>query len=255
MEVIAIANQKGGVGKSVTAAALSAGLSFKGYRVLSVDLDAQRNFSFLLHARGGVTILEVLTGEATVEEATQRMERGDAIAASPQLVAADFLVKGARREYRLQDALVPIKEKYDFVVLDTPPALGTLTVNALTAASSVVVPALADVFSVQGVLEFGETVRNIQRRSNPALRHRGILITRYSGRSIISRDMADTLREAAQRDGTKVFEIAIREAVAIREAAARGTDIFSYAPKSKASGDYRAFIEELLKNITERDGD
>ena len=257
MKVITVSNQKGGVGKSVTAAALSAGLSIRGYRVLSIDLDAQRNFSFLLHVMGGEgpTVLEVLTGEATAEAAIRPGGRGDAIASSSQLVAADFLITGTRREYRLMDALKPVNEKYDFAVLDTPPALGTLTVNALTAASGVVVPALADVFSVQGVLEFGETVRSVQQRSNPSLKHMGILLTRHNERSIISRDMADTLREAAQRDGTKVFRTPIRDTVAIREAAAQGTDIFSYAPKSKAAEDYSAFIEELLSDIGQKRSD
>ena len=251
MEVIAIANQKGGVGKTVTASALSAGLSLKGYRVLSIDLDSQRNFSFLLHIRGGnsPTILDVLVGDSAVDAAIQATGQGDAIAASPQLVAADFLIKGTKREYRLSNALDPLKKKYDFAVLDTPPALGTITVNALTAASSVVVPALADVFSVQGVLEFGETVRNVQQRSNPFLKHRGILLTRHNDRSVISRDMVDTLKEAAQRDGVKLFSTAIRDTVVIREAAASGTNIFSYAPKSKAAADYLAFIEELLRDI------
>lgn len=257
MEVIAIANQKGGVGKTVTASALSAGLFLKGYRVLSIDMDAQRNFSFLLHIRGGnsPTILDVLTGEVAVDAAIQHTEQGDAISSSPQLVAADFLIKGSKREYRLRNALEPLQETYDFAILDTPPALGTLTVNAFTAASSVVVPALADVFSVQGVLEFGETVRNVQQRSNPSLRHRGILITRHNDRSIINRDMVDTLKEAAQREGVKVFSTAIHDTVVIREAAASGTNIFSYAPKSKAAVDYMDFIEELLRDIKqERNG-
>lgn len=254
MEVIAVANQKGGVGKSVTAAALSAGLSLRGYRVLSIDLDAQRNFSFLLHVMGGddPTVLEVLTGEATAEAAIRQGRSGDAIASSPQLVASDFLITGTRREYRLTDALKPVNGKYDFAVLDTPPALGTLTVNALTAASGVIVPALADVFSVQGVLEFGETVRNVQQRSNKNLKHMGILITRHNERSIISRDMTDTLREVAQREGAKVFKTPIRDAVAIREAAAQGMDIFSYAYKSKAAADYSAFIDELLNDIGQK---
>ena len=253
-KVIAIINQKGGVGKSTTAEALAAGLTLKGYRVLSIDLDAQSNLSYTAGARtDGATVLGVLTGEVKAADAIQKTATGDIIAASKALAGADAFINDTGKEYRLKEALEPISGAYDFIVIDTPPALGILTINALTACDSVIIPAQADIYSLQGIEQLAETMKPVKKYCNHALKIEGILLTRYSTRSILSREVAELAEQLANRLETKLFKATIRDAVAVREAQLSQESIFSYAPKAKVTEDYRAFIEELLTADKERE--
>ena len=246
MEVIAVANQKGGVGKSVTAAALSAGLSIRGYRVLSIDLDAQRNFSFLLHVMGedSQTVLEVLTGDVTAEAAIRQGRSGDAIAASPQLVAADFLITGTRREYRLMDALKPINEKYDFAVLDTPPALGTLTVNALTTANSVLVPIQCEFYAMEGLTQLMYTIQLVQKKLNPSLQMEGVVFTMYDVRTNLSQQVVDSVKQYLK---DKVYDTIIPRNVRLAEAPSHGMPIMEYDSRSNGAEAYRKLADEVIR--------
>lgn len=247
-EIIAISNQKGGVGKSTTANALGAGLFHKGYRVLYVDMDAQGNLSYSMGARAGaISSLEVLTGTATAREAIIKTAQGDLIPASPALASADLIIKDTGREYKLKEALEPILGDYDYIVLDTPPALGTLTINALTACNSVIVPTQADIFSLQGIGQLVQTVKTVQRYTNRDLTIKGLLVTRYNGRAVLTRDMTELLEDTANQLQTKLFNTRVRECIALKEAQASQQDIFSYSPKSNATQDYTAFIEEVLE--------
>lgn len=247
-EIIAISNQKGGVGKSTTANALGAGLFHKGYRVLYVDMDAQGNLSYSMGARAGaISSLEVLTGTATAREAIIKTAQGDLIPASPALASADLIIKDTGREYKLKEALEPILGDYDYIVLDTPPALGTLTINALTACNSVIVPTQADIFSLQGVGQLVQTVKTVQRYTNRDLTIKGLLVTRYNGRAVLTRDMTELLEDTANQLQTKLFNTRVRECIALKEAQASQQDIFTYSPKSNATQDYTAFIEEVLE--------
>ena len=247
-EIIAISNQKGGVGKSTTANALGAGLFHKGYRVLYVDMDAQGNLSYSMGARAGaISSLEVLTGTATAREAIIKTAQGDLIPASPALASADLIIKDTGREYKLKEALEPILGDYDYIVLDTPPALGTLTINALTACNSVIVPTQADIFSLQGVGQLVQTVKAVQRYTNRDLTIKGLLVTRYNGRAVLTRDMTELLEDTANQLQTKLFNTRVRECIALKEAQASQQDIFTYSPKSNATQDYTAFIEEVLE--------
>ena len=145
--IYAVINQKGGVGKSTTAAAIWAGLNKRGYKTLAVELDAQGNLAYIARAnngRGQLTALSVLTREATAEEAIQHTETGDIIAANKELAGADAFITSTGKEYRLKEALDSLKACYDYIVIDTPPTLGILTINALTAADSVIIPVQAD---------------------------------------------------------------------------------------------------------------
>ena len=244
--VVAVANQKGGVGKTTTAHAVGAGFLARGKRVLFVDLDAQGNLSYVLGALEGLPgAYQLLTRQAKPEACAQGAPGRTLIAASPELHAADMELTMTGKEYRLREGLAPLLPDYDFVIVDTPPALGTLTVNALTAADGVIVPAQADVFSLQGVGQLYQSIEAVQRYCNPRLAVWGILVTRYSPRAILSRDMHTLLQQTAQALGTKVFGTAIRETVAAREAAASRKDLLSYAPKSSASLDYDALVDEL----------
>lgn len=246
-EIIAISNQKGGVGKSTTANALGAGLFHKGYRVLYVDMDAQGNLSYSMGARAGaISSLEVLTGTATAREAIIKTAQGDLIPASPALASADLIIKDTGREYKLKEALEPILGDYDYIVLDTPPALGTLTINALTACNSVIIPAQADIYSLQGISQLNSTIQTVKKYCNPALSIMGIVLTRYNGRSIIRREVAEMLEQTAQSLNTKLFRAKVRECTALVEAQATKQSIYSYAPRSNATADYKALVAEIL---------
>ena len=247
-ETIAIVNRRGGVGKTATAHAVGAGLSLKGYSVLFVDLDSQCNLSFDVGAKPApLTSMEVLSGTATAEEAIQHTQGGDIIPASPSLAVADTTIDGTGKEYRLKEALEPIQGLYDYIIVDTPPALGVLTVNALTASQSAVIPAQAEVHSLQGIGLLYESIRAVKKYTNPALTIKGILITRYNGRAVLSRDMRSNLEDTAKELGTRVFDTPIRECTAIKEAQATQSNIYTYAPRSNATADYTALIEEIIK--------
>lgn len=245
--IYAIINQKGGVGKSTTAQALTAGLARRNFRTLAVDLDAQGNLSYTAGAsQDGPTALELLTGEAAAGEAIQRTAAGDVIAASKALAGADGFLADTGKEYRLKEALESIQKAYDYIILDTPPALGILTINALTASTGVIIPAQADIYSLQGIEQLAETMKPVKRYCNPALQVEGILLTRYSPRSVLSREVAELAGQLAAKLGTKLFKAAIREAIAIKEAQISQQTIYSYAPKSNVTADYEQFISELL---------
>jgi chromosome partitioning protein len=246
-ECIAISNQKGGVGKSTTASALGAGLFLKGYKVLYVDLDAQGNLSYSMGATNkALTSLEMLTGTATAKEAIVQTLQGDLIPASPALASADAIVTDTGKEYRPKEALEPVKGDYDYISLDTPPSLGVLTVNALTACNSVIIPAQADIYSLQGIGQLSQTMETVKKYCNPALTIKGILTTRHSSRTVLARDMTQLLEDTARELNTKLYSSRIRECVALKEAQASQQDIYSYSPRSNATADYTAFVEEVL---------
>ena len=247
MKTLAIVCQKGGVGKSTTALNLGAGLSLKGKRILFIDLDAQGNLTETLGCGGdGVTALDVLTGESIGKEALRQTALGDLIAAGPGLSGADMTVSNVRREYRLKDALMPLRDKYDYAIIDTPPALGILTVNALTAATEAIVTVQADVYSLRAIGQLSLTVDAVRQHCNAALSIGGILLTRHSARAVLSRDMAEMIEQTAAALHTKVFAASIREAVAIKESQACQQDIFTYAPRSGVAKDYQDFVNEYL---------
>ena len=154
---------------------------------------------------------------------------------------------GVGTEFRLREAIDVIRDDYDYVVIDTPPALGILTVNALTACTRAIIPAQADIYSFQGVSQLYKTITTVKRYCNPDLEVAGILLTRYSPRAILSRDVADMLSKTAEQIQTKLFNATIREAVSVKEAQANQTDVYEYNPKSNVSLDYEAFTEELLE--------
>ena len=246
-QVITITNRRGGTGKTCTTSALVAGLANRGYKTLCIDLDSQVNLTFDMGASSeGITVMELITGQATAEEAIQHTANGDIIAGSPQLATADLTLTGKGKEYKLKDAIQPLLPEYDYILIDTAPSLGVLTVNALTASDSTIITAQAEVHSLQGIGQLYETIKAVRAHSNPALRINGILITRYNDRTIIARDMRVNLVQVAEVMGTKVFMRPIRECNALKEAQALQTNIFSYAPRSNASKDYNSLIDELI---------
>lgn len=247
IKTIAIINQKGGVGKSTTALCVGAGLSLKGYKVLYIDLDAQGNLTYTLGAdTKGLTALDILTKEATAEQTIQRTAQGDVISASPSLAGADTLITAVGKEYRLKEALEPIKEKYDYIIIDTPPALSVLTINALTACTGVIIPAQADIYSLQGISQLNNTIQTVKQYCNPSLEVMGIVLTRYSSRAILSREVAEMIEQTAENLNTKLYKATVRENIAVKEAQASQQNIFEYAPKSNAAADYLALVDEII---------
>lgn len=247
--IYAVINQKGGVGKSTTAATLWAGLNKRGYKALAVELDAQGNLAYIANAnngRGQLTALSVLTREARAEEAIQHTESGDVIAANKELTGADAFITSTGKEYRLKEALESLKNSYDYIIIDTPPALGILTINALTAADRVIIPVQADILSLQGIDQLMETITPVKQYCNPNLKIEGIIIDRYETRTVLTRELTAYLNNLAAQIGTKVFESKIREAITLKEAQLQRKNIFDYAPRAKVTADYNAFIDELI---------
>ena len=247
MKTIAIINQKGGVGKSTTALAIGAGLTLKGYSVLYTDLDAQGNLSYTLGANTqGYNAMGVLQRPETAKEEIQHTPQGDIIASSPALAGADAVITETGKEYRLKEALESLSGAYDFCIIDTPPALGILTINALTACEGAIIPAQADIYSLQGISQLNSTIQTVKKYCNPALSIMGIVLTRYNGRSIIRREVAEMLERTAEQLHTKLYTSKIRECVSLIEAQATRQTIYNYAPKSNASKDYTALVAEIL---------
>lgn len=254
-EIYAIINQKGGVGKSTTALALSCGLAATGQRVLAIDLDAQGNTSYTLAAAEDAPgAMEVLTQAVPIREAIQHTWGPDIVAASPALSSADLSLTQTGKEYRLREALEEISEEYDYIVIDTPPALGILTINALSAATSAIIPAQADIYSLQGIGQLYSTLTAVRRYTNPGIRIDGILITRYNPRAILSRDITEMIEHTAQQLDTQVFDAKIRESIAVKEAQANKQSLFTYAPRNNATLDYAAFIAQLLERSAKHRG-
>ena len=248
MKIIAITNQKGGVGKTTTATALAAGLQMQGFRTLLVDTDPQGNASDTYGLdEDRPTVYDVFTGAVTAQEAIQHTAQGDLLPGDIQMSAADMTFTRQGREFILREALSPIAAQYDYLILDTPPALGVTTINALTAADSLIVPVLADRYSLKGINQLTDTIETVQKYSNPRLRIEGILLTRYNARMILSRDVRFTIEQMAESWNTKVFKTTIRQSVTIPESQTQQESIFHYAPDSTTGQDYAAFIEEFLK--------
>lgn len=251
-KIIAVINQKGGVGKSTTAQALTAGLFLKGYKVLAIDIDAQSNTTYSLGGRkDGATVLGLLLKEIKTADAIQHTKYGDLIAGNKGLAAAQTLLNDTGKEYRLTEALEDIKDNYDYIIIDAPPALSILTINALTAADSAIIPVQADIYSLQGVADLIDTIEPVKKYCNPKLEIGGLLFTRYNSRSAFNSELMDYAGKLARNVGTKIYKSTIREAISIRKAQANQVSIYDYDGSSKVAEEYRNFVEEI---IAEREG-
>jgi chromosome partitioning protein len=245
-QIIAVINQKGGVGKSTTVDALGSALQLKNHQVLWIDLDAQANLSYAFASKQPGQALAILTKEININQAVEQTPRGNIIAASHYLAGLDAIIQSTGKEYRLKEALKQLSTHYDYIILDTPPALGILTINALTACSHVLISAQADIYSLQGITQLYSSIEAVKTYCNPTLKQLGIVLTRYNARAIISRDLAQSINDSAKNQQTCLLNTKIRECTAIKEAQAMQQSIFSYAPKSNAALDYMQLAEEIL---------
>lgn len=252
--VIAIVNQKGGVGKSSTAGALCTGLNRRGYKALLIEFDPQGNdaFSFKADAQE-VPLLDDLLNGADLVGRIQHTDQGDIIGSDASLSNIDVALDrkygdGTDKLFVLQGAVKKLKKKYDFVIIDTPPSLGLLSANALCCCDEVVIPARPEVYSLQGIGALNKTIQAM-KRYNKDLHVAGILLTFFEGRTGLHKNTKATLQAVSDTLGAKVFNQSIRKCVDIGNAQDERKDIFSYRPKGNAVHDYDLFIDELLDDL------
>ena len=248
-EIITFINQKGGVGKTSLAMNFGIRLKMAGARVLLVDMDPQCNLTYIM----GVdtpphTVYEVMLRQIGAADAIVHAEECDIIPASPNLSTLNLTLSGPGKEFCLRDGLREVVGRYDFIVIDSPPTLGILTINVLSLANSVIIPALADVFSIQGVGQLYASIQAVKVASNPDLKIAGIVLSRHTDRLLLSRELREMMENAAQQIHTCLFDAVIRESVVVREAQAMRQSVFKYAPRSKQTADYDKLVLEYLHN-------
>lgn len=248
-KVISISNQKGGVGKTTTTGAIAAGFKIKGFKVLCVDLDSQSNLSFSVGAETDdcPTIYEVLKNEVKTSFSIQRTESFDIITSNILLSGIELEFTQTGREFLLKEALSSVKDKYDYIFIDTPPALSILTVNAFTASDYIIIPMLSDIFSLQGIAQLSETIKRVKTYCNPNLKIEGILLTKYNKRTILSKEIRGTAELIAKELGTSLYKTTIRSSVSVMEAQTSQQNIHQYSPKNGATTDYVDLVNELIK--------
>lgn len=249
--VICIANQKGGVGKTTTTVNLAAGLAEVGKRVLIVDLDPQGNASSGLgikrHENHERNIYQVLIGEKTIQEATQSTQTPNLsiVPANPDLVGAEIeLVDMPHREYRLKSALAMVADLYDYILIDCPPSLGLLTVNALSAANTFLVPLQCEYYALEGLSQLLNTAGLIKKSLNPNLRIEGIVLTMFDQRNNLSHQVVSEIKT---HFGDKVFGSIIPRNVRLSEAPSHGLTIMQYDSKSLGAKRYIELAHELVQ--------
>ena len=246
-KVIAIANQKGGVGKTTTAINLCAGLAYRGRKTLLVDCDPQGNATTGMGVdRSRVkSIYDVLLRDVPAADAITTTRFGDIIGASPDLAGANVeLVNLPGREYVLMHKLRSIRNRYDYIFIDCPPSLELLTLNALIAADSVLVPVQAEFYALEGLSDLSGTIRRINQRMNPALKLEGLVLTMYDSRTKLALDVEAALREHFPG---LVYETTIPRNVRLSEAPSHGKPCLAYDSSSKGAKAYLQLADEFLK--------
>ena len=249
-KIVAVANQKGGVGKTTTAVSLTAALGKRGKRVLLVDADPQGNATSGLGVNKKeltVGVYEVLVGDATAKQAIRQtpFENVWLLPSSMDLAGAELeLVSQEHREARLKSGLAAVVPEYDYILIDCPPSLGLITLNALTAADTVLIPIQCEYYALEGLSQLIATVRQVKRSYNPELELEGVLLTMYDGRLNLTQQVVQEVKKFFPK---KVYGTVIPRNVRLSEAPGFGEPVSYYDPKSKGADAYDALAKEFLK--------
>lgn len=245
-KVLAFANQKGGVAKTTTTLSLGVAFQELGHRVLTVDMDPQGNLTMSLGLNPNdarPSMFDVLVNGVSIEDVLVQREL-DVAVSSIDLAAAEVSLSSLiGRERMLSKALLDVRDRYDFVLIDTPPSLGLLTVNALTAADGVIVPVQCEYLSLRGLAQLERTLELVQENLNPRVHIVGIVATMYDSRTVHGREAVEVLRNSF---GDLVFETTISKTIRFAEAPVKGESVLKYAPSSKAAQAYRQLAREVL---------
>ncbi len=246
-KIFAIAQHKGGTGKTTSTINIGAALAQAGKKVLLIDLDPQANLSQSLGIiEAPINTYTVMSGKHSVYNAIQEItEKLHVLPSSLDLTAAEIEMSSKiGREFILRDAISIISDKYNYILIDCPPSLGLLTANAFTAANYILIPLQAQFLALQGLNKLMEVVDIINKGLNKELKISGVFITQYDNRKILNRNVLDTISNLFK---SVVLKTTIRDNVALAEAPAKGLDVFRYAPKSKGAEDYLALSKEVLQ--------
>ena len=249
--IISVVNQKGGVGKTTTSINLAAAIAQKGFDTLLIDLDPQANstLSFLERHQVLGSVYEAIVGEKKLDDVVQD-------AGLPHLYVAPSTIALAKLEsrllgemdahFRLKDALAPIRGEYDYIIIDTPPTLGILTVNAMVASTHVLVPIQSSYFALEGTDDLLDTIEKVRSRPNPDLQILGVVVTLHDKRTLLGKDVINQISEVF---GGKVFDTVISKSVRLEESPAYRESIFTYAPTSSGAAEYYKLSEEVLSRV------
>lgn len=248
--IYAVINQKGGVGKTTTAAALAVALARKNKKVLAVDMDAQSgSIALVFGAKRGTNNSVALLKGTPAEDLTQTIDGVDIIPGDSDLANLESVLTKAQllNKYALlKIALEKIRSQYDYIIIDAPPSLGVASLNALIAADELIIPTEPDTKALSGLQDLNEVIETVREAFNPDLKIAGILITRYKTRTKLARELSEVAEDIAAQMGTRAFNARIREASAIGEAHTMQRSIFDYAKNKPVTQDYLEFIDELL---------
>ena len=249
--IIAVINQKGGVGKTTTAFQMGIILKRLNCRVLMIDIDPQANLSTVLKAnRKSYSILDVLLGNVSAKDAIQHLKDVDVIVSNGNLSSYELRFQGKDREYRLRDLIAPIRDYYDFIIIDSPPSLSILTVSILTAADSFIITSTSDIFSIEGIRQIFDTYKAVKTYTNTKLIIDGILLTRVEYDSDYK--IFEKVKELGRELNINVFDTVIKESQIVKDSITNCTSLIDYAPKSDALKNYLMFIKEFVTNDKNR---
>ena len=249
-KIITITNQKGGVGKTTTALSLLGVLKKMKYKTLGVDLDPQGSLGFSagVDIERCATVYDVFTGEKSIAEAIVKTESlGDILPSNIDLSTVELEFRAEGRESLLRKELRKIAGNYDYIIINTPPALNVLTMNAYVASGGLIIPMAPEILSVLAVSQIRDTILTIRENFNPDLEVLGILLNRFSLRLRLNREVDDMAQKLAKNLGTKVFRTKIHSSVSVAASPAYAESIITYDPGSKPARDYKALVKELMR--------